>query len=62
MCLGYSTTTCERASGQHAKDLLVIADEASSLEPEISGALESLNYSRLLFMLNPIRADGPAST
>ena len=57
--LGYSTTTCERASGQHAKDLLVVCDEASAIEPEIFDALESLNYSRLLCTLNPILADGP---
>jgi hypothetical protein len=33
--LGYSTTSVERASGQHAKDLLVIIEEASGVEDEI---------------------------
>jgi hypothetical protein len=56
--LGYSTTTIERASGQHARELLVVCDEASAIEPEIFDALESLKYTRLLAMGNPIRAEG----
>ena len=56
--LGYSTTSVERASGQHARDLLVVVDEASGVEPEIWDALESLKYDRLLALCNPIRAEG----
>ncbi len=33
--LGYSTTSVERASGQHAKNLLVIVEEASGVADEI---------------------------
>ena len=56
--LGYSTTSVERASGQHAKDLLVIVEEASGVEDEIWDALESLKYSKLVAIGNPIRAEG----
>lgn len=58
--LAYSTTSVERASGQHNRKLLVIADEASGIEDEIFDALDSLKYVRLLLTLNPIRADGRA--
>jgi phage terminase large subunit len=56
--LGYSTTSVERASGQHARHLLVVVDEASGVEPEIWQALDSLKYARLLAVGNPIRAEG----
>lgn len=56
--LGYSTTSVERASGQHAKDLLVIVEEASGVEDEIWDAIESLKYTRLVAIGNPIRAEG----
>ena len=56
--LGYSTTSVERASGQHAKDLLVIVEEASGVADEIWDALESLKYSKLVAIGNPIRAEG----
>ena len=56
--LGYSTTSGERASGQHAKDLLVIIEEASGVEDEIWNALDSLKYSKLVAIGNPIRAEG----
>jgi len=56
--LGYSTTSVERASGQHAPELLVIVEEASGVEEEIWDAIESLGYERLLAIGNPIRADG----
>ena len=39
--LGYSTTSVERASGQHAKDLLVVVEEVSGVEGEIWDAIES---------------------
>lgn len=56
--LGYSTTSVERASGQHAEDLLVIVEEGSGVEDEIWDAIESLGYNRLLVIGNPIRAEG----
>jgi hypothetical protein len=56
--LGYSTNNLERASGQHAKDLLVCVEEASAVEEETWDALESLKYSRLLAIGNPTRAAG----
>ncbi len=56
--LGYSTTSVERASGQHARDLLVIVEEASGVEDEIWDALESLKYTKLVAIGNPIRAEG----
>ena len=56
--LGYSTTSVERASGQHAKDLLVIVEEASGVEEEIWDAIESLKYSKLVAIGNPVRAEG----
>lgn len=56
--LGYSTTSVERASGQHAKFLLAIVEEASGLELEIWAAIESLGYSKLVAIGNPIRATG----
>lgn len=56
--LGYSTTSVERASGQHNRKLLVIVEEASGVEDAIWDALDSLKYVRLLAIGNPIRADG----
>ena len=56
--LGYSTTSVERASGQHSRHLFVIVEEASGVEDEIWDAIESLGYERLLAIGNPIRADG----
>jgi hypothetical protein len=56
--LGYSTTSVERASGQHNRKLLVIVEEASGVEDEIWDAIESLKYTRLLAIGNPIRAEG----
>lgn len=56
--LGYSTTSVERASGQHAGELLVIVEEASGVEDQVWHALDSLNYARLLAIGNPLRPDG----
>lgn len=56
--LGFSTTGVERASGQHAGSLLVIADEASAIETPIWEAVDSLGYERLFAIGNPIRNDG----
>src|SRR5271165_4683959 len=56
--LGFSTTSVERASGHHAKSLLVVCEEASGIEQEAWDAIESLGYERLVAIGNPIRADG----
>jgi hypothetical protein len=56
--LGYSTTTVERAAGQHAPDLLAIINEASGVPDEIYDAIDSLKYKRLVVFGNPIRAEG----
>jgi hypothetical protein len=56
--LGFSTTSIERASGQHAGQLAVFVIEGSGIEPEIWDAIESLGYERLVVNGNPIRADG----
>ncbi|OJW20457.1 MAG: hypothetical protein BGO49_04410 [Planctomycetales bacterium 71-10] len=56
--LGYSTTSVERASGQHERKVLVIIEEASGVLDEIWYALDSLKYVRLLAIGNPIRPDG----
>ena len=56
--LGYSTTSVERASGQHAANLLVIGEEASGIEDEIYDAIDSLKFTRLLLIGNPLRAEG----
>lgn len=58
--LGYSTTSVERASGQHNANLLVIVEEASGVEDDVWHAIDSLGYRALLAILNPIRADGEA--
>jgi hypothetical protein len=56
--LGYSTTSVERASGQHNRRLLVIGEEASGISDEIYDAIDSLKYVRLLLVGNPIRSTG----
>lgn len=56
--LGYSTTTVERASGQHAPELLAIVNEGSGVEDEIYDAIDSLKYKRLVVFGNPLRAEG----
>jgi hypothetical protein len=56
--LGYSTTSVERASGQHNANLLVIVEEASGVEDDTWQALDSLKYRRLLAIGNPLRAEG----
>jgi hypothetical protein len=56
--LGYSTTSIERASGQHAGQLLVIVEEASGLDQEMWDALETLGYTKLVAIGNPLKAEG----
>ncbi len=56
--LGYSTTSVERASGQHNQHLFVIVEEASGVEDHVWEAIDSLGYERLLAIGNPTRPDG----
>jgi hypothetical protein len=56
--LGYSTQGVERASGQHAGELLVIVEEASGVEQETWDAIESLGYTRLVAIGNPLKPEG----
>lgn len=56
--LGFSTTSVERASGQHAGQLLVIVEEASGVEDHMWEALDSLGATRMVAIGNPIRAEG----
>lgn len=56
--LGFSTTSVERASGQHNRKLFAIVEEASGVEDAIYDAIDSLKYVRLLLIGNPIRATG----
>ena len=56
--LGFSTTCVERASGQHARHLLAVVEEASGVEDFVFDAIDSLGYERLVCIGNPIRAEG----
>lgn len=56
--LGFSTTSVERASGQHAGELLVLVEEASGVEQEVWDAIDSLGYTKLVAIGNPLRAEG----
>jgi hypothetical protein len=56
--LGFSTTSVERASGQHAGQLLVIVEEASGVPAESWDAIESLGYAKLVAIGNPLRSEG----
>ena len=56
--LGFSTTSVERSSGQHAKQLLAVVEEASGVEDFVFDAIDSLGYERLVCIGNPIRAEG----
>lgn len=56
--LGFSTTSVERASGQHAGELLVVVEEASGAEDVVWESVESLKYTKLVAIGNPLRPDG----
>ena len=56
--LGYSTTSVERASGQHNRKLLVIGEEASAIEDAIYDAVDGLKFHRLFLVCNPTRSTG----
>src|SRR5271157_2133456 len=46
-CLGFSTTSVERASGQHSPNLLAVVEEASGVEDFAYDAIYSWGYERL---------------
>jgi hypothetical protein len=56
--LGFATKSVERASGQHAGELLVLVIEGSGIEEEIWEAIDSLGARRIAINGNPIRATG----
>lgn len=56
--MGWSAKKPESFSGVHGGEILVIVDEASGVEQPIWDAIESLGYSSLLALGNPIRSGG----
>src|SRR5208337_1486606 len=56
--LGFSTTSVERSSGQHAKHLLAVVEEASGVEDFVYDAIDSSGYERLVCIGNPLRSQG----
>ena len=56
--LGFSTTTVERASGQHAGDMLVIVEEASGVEDHAWESIDSYGATKIVAIGNPLRAEG----
>lgn len=56
--LGIATTSVERLSGQHAKQLLVCVDEASGVDLKIWEALDSMVATKFIAIGNPLRAEG----
>ena len=57
-CLGFSTTSVERSSGQHAKHLLAVVEEASGVEDFVFDAIDSSGYERLVCIGNPLHSQG----
>ena len=45
--LGFSPTSVERSSGQHAKHLLTVVEEASGVEDFVFDAIDSLGYEEI---------------
>ena len=56
--LGFSTTSVERSSGQHARHLLAVIEEASGVDDFVFDAVDSMGYERLVCIGNPIRSEG----
>ncbi len=56
--LGFSTTSVERSSGQHAGHLVAVVEEAWGVDDYVFDAIDSLGYERLVCIGNPIRAEG----
>jgi hypothetical protein len=56
--IGFSAKKPESISGFHGQDLLVVVDESSGIAPDIWDAVESLGYTALLALGNPLRSSG----
>ena len=56
--IGFSAGKPESFQGFHGDNILVIVDEGSGVEQPIYDAIESLGYTSLLVLGNPIRATG----
>lgn len=56
--LAFSTTSVERASGQHERELLVIVEEASGADDVVWEAINGLKATKILAIGNPLRAEG----
>jgi hypothetical protein len=56
--IGFSAKNAESFSGYHGDNILVIADESSGIKQTSWDAIESLGYTSLLALGNPIRAKG----
>ena len=58
--LGFSTTSVERSSGQHAKHLLAVVEEASGVE--ISSSMRSTRWAMSVWCALAIRSGRKASS
>ena len=56
--IGISTTSVERLSGHHSKNLIFVGDEASGIEEEIFEASDGLVPIKVWLFGNPLRAEG----
>lgn len=56
--IGISTNKVERFSGFHSGQMMLMADEASGIDPAIWEAIDSLNAHKNVLIGNPIRHDG----
>lgn len=56
--IGFSAKKPESFSGFHGDDILVVTDESSGIDQPIWDAIESLGYTSLLALGNPIRSKG----
>lgn len=56
--IGWSAKRPESFSGIHGGEILVVVDESSGVDDAIFDAIESLGYTSLLLLGNPLRATG----
>lgn len=56
--IGVSTDTPVNVQGFHSPWLLVVVDEASGIAPEIAEMFESLHYTSILVIGNPLNSTG----
>lgn len=57
--IGISTDTPVRFQGFHSPHLLILADEASGIAPEIWEMFEALHPEKIVALGNPLEANGP---